>query len=50
MSEIYYCPAQTRAPRMYVDPEPGEWCETEVEERGQYCAQHEELDDDPWAG
>ena len=48
-NEMFYCPAQIRAPRMYVDPEPGEYCENEVEELGQYCPQHEELDDDPWA-
>ena len=44
----FYCPAQTMAPRMYVDPMPAEYCETEVAERGDYCAQHEDLDDDPW--
>jgi hypothetical protein len=44
----FYCPAQTRAPRLYVDPEPAEWCDREVEELGQYCPDHEEADDDPW--
>jgi len=45
--EIFYCPAQTRAPRLYVDPAPAEYCETEVEEAGDYCALHEP-GDDPW--
>jgi hypothetical protein len=44
----FYCPAQTMAPRMYVDPTPAEYCETEVEEAGDYCARHEDLDEDPW--
>ena len=44
----FYCPAQTRAPRLYVDPEPAEYCETEVEEAGDYCPRHEDLDEDPW--
>jgi hypothetical protein len=34
---------------MYQDPEPAEYCETAVEEEGQYCPQHEEQDDyNPW--
>jgi len=49
MSETIYCPAQTRPARLYVDPEPAEYCENEVAEYGDFCPQHEELDDDPWA-
>jgi hypothetical protein len=46
---VIYCPAQTRPARMYIDPEPAEYCETEVEEEGQYCPLHEEQDDyNPW--
>jgi hypothetical protein len=48
MSEIHYCPAQTFAGRYYIDPEPPEYCETEVEQEGDYCPKHEEQDDDPW--
>ena len=44
----FYCPAQTMAPRLYVDPAPAEYCETEVEEAGDYCPRHEDLDEDPW--
>jgi hypothetical protein len=45
----HYCPAQTFAGRRYIDPEPPEYCEAEVEEEGQYCPQHEEQDDEnPW--
>jgi hypothetical protein len=34
---------------MYVDPEPAEYCETEVKTEGEYCAHHEEQDDyNPW--
>jgi hypothetical protein len=49
MSDTFYCPAQTFAGRRYIDPEPPEYCETEVEEEGQYCPAHEEQDDyNPW--
>ena len=50
MSETIYCPAQTRPARLYVDPEPAEYCETEVAEAGDYCDRHEPGDDeDRWA-
>ena len=39
-----YCPAQTRPARMFVDPEPAELCENEVEDYGDYCPDHEEGD------
>ena len=45
---VIYCPAQTRPARMYQDPEPAEFCETEVENEGDYCPKHEEQDDCPW--
>lgn len=41
MAEPIYCAAQTRPARMYVDPEPAEYCENEVEHEGDFCAQHE---------
>jgi hypothetical protein len=43
----YYCGVQTRAARMYEDPEPAEYCEVEVEHEGQMCDAHEaaEYDD-----
>jgi hypothetical protein len=45
----HYCPAQTFAGRMHVDPEPQDFCWNEVEEEGQFCPQHEEQDEDnPW--
>jgi hypothetical protein len=43
--ETYYCGAQTFAGRMYVDPEPAEYCETEVAEAGDRCPAHTEDDD-----
>jgi hypothetical protein len=47
--ETFYCPAQTFAGRRYIDPEPPEYCETEVENEGEYCPAHEEQDDyNPW--
>ena len=46
--EPIYCPAQTRPARMYVDPEPAEYCENEVEDYGDYCADHDTYDEDPW--
>jgi hypothetical protein len=49
MAEKHYCPAQTFAGRYYIDPEPPEYCEEEVENEGDYCPKHEEQDDeDPW--
>lgn len=45
MTETIYCPAQTRPARMYVDPEPAEYCENEVEDYGDYCEEHS---DEEW--
>lgn len=42
--ETYYCGVQTRPARMYVDPEPAEYCENEVEHEDETCANH--IDDD----
>lgn len=36
----YYCGVQTRAARMYEDPEPAEYCEVEVEHEDDVCARH----------
>ena len=36
----YYCGVQTRAARMYNDPEPAEYCEVEVEHEDDVCARH----------
>ncbi|UUG70010.1 hypothetical protein SEA_ZUCKER_51 [Arthrobacter phage Zucker] len=48
-SEVHYCAAQTFAGRYHIDPEPPEWCDVEVGNEGDYCAQHEEQDDyNPW--
>ena len=44
MSEIYLCPVQTIAGRMYEDPEPPEFCWNEVENEGDLCAEHEDAD------
>jgi len=42
MSEPIYCPAQTY-PRTRF--EPAEFCETEVEDYGDFCPVHEEPDE-----
>lgn len=43
MTDPIYCSAQTyRATR----DNPAEYCETEVEQEGDYCPAHEEADDD----
>lgn len=44
----YYCGVQTRAARMYEDPEPAEYCEVEVEHEGDTCGAHDDdgRDDD----
>lgn len=49
MSDPIYCPAQTFAGRMYDDPAPAEYCENEVDEEGELCADHDadaRMDDD----
>lgn len=46
--EPIFCPAQTVPARIYVDPEPAEYCENEVEDYGDYCADHDQYDEDPW--
>lgn len=45
-AETIYCPAQTRAARMYEDPEPAEYCENEVADYGDLCPEHEYTDED----
>jgi hypothetical protein len=42
MSE-FVCGVQTRGVR-YVDPEPAEYCMTEVENEGDLCPRHEDDD------
>jgi len=42
----YYCGVQTRAARMYNDPEPAEYCEVEVEHEDDTCGAHDDDDDD----
>lgn len=43
-AEAFYCGVETRAASMYVDPEPAEFCEEEVENQGDLCTRHEEDD------
>ena len=45
-AETIYCPAQTRPARLYVDPEPAEYCTNEVEDYGDYCEEHSYTDAD----
>lgn len=52
--ETYYCGVQTRGVR-YVDPEPAEYCEVEVEHEDETCARHtddggpdDDFDHDTW--
>ena len=45
MTDPIYCPAQTFAGHYYIDPEPPEWCENEVENEGDYCPEHEEQEE-----
>lgn len=42
------CGVQTRAARMYEDPEPAEYCEEEVENEGDVCTKHDEDDEPDW--
>lgn len=39
-AETFTCPVEIRAARMYEDPEPAEFCENEVLEEGEPCAEH----------
>lgn len=41
----YYCGVEVRAMR-YVDPEPAEYCENEVDNEGEHCDKHGEPDED----
>lgn len=41
-----HCSVETRAASMYVDPEPAEFCENEVETEGDQCGLHD-YDDEP---
>ena len=43
---IYYCPVQTFAGRMFEDPEPPGFCWNEVENEGDLCPEHDDGDDD----
>lgn len=42
----YTCGAMTFPGRRYVDPEPPEYCEEEVEQEGDLCPRHEGFDDE----
>lgn len=42
----FYCPVEVRPASMYVDPEPAEMCEAEVEHDGDVCTAHEAPGDD----
>ena len=44
----FYCPFEIRAASMYVDPEPAELCENEVELEGDVCGFHDYHDDEDW--
>lgn len=46
-AEAFFCGVQTRAARMYEDPEPAEYCENEVDIDGDLCPRHDEEDDEP---
>jgi hypothetical protein len=48
MSEPFYCGVQTRAARMYEDPEPAEHCESEVENEDDVCRKHDEDNGPDW--
>lgn len=43
--ETHYCGAMTRPARMYVDPEPAEYCEAEVENEDGRCPRHDDDDE-----
>lgn len=45
LPEVFYCGVQTRAASWYVDPEPAEYCENEVDVEGDLCARHDQEDD-----
>lgn len=45
---MFYCGVQTRAARMYEDPEPAEYCEAEVENDGDVCSRHDADDEPDW--
>ena len=47
--EVFYCPIEVRAARMYEDPEPAELCENEVSVEGTCCNAHDDYDpDEDW--
>lgn len=49
-TETFYCNVEVRPASMYVDPEPAEYCEAEVENDGDLCPRHEPYDDeDRWS-
>ena len=39
--EVFTCGVETRAASWYVDPEPAEYCENEVENEGGRCPKHD---------
>jgi hypothetical protein len=47
-AEVFYCPVETRAARMYEDPEPAEYCENEVLVEGEPCKEHGGEDEPDW--
>lgn len=48
MTETFYCGVETRAARMYEDPEPAEVCDAEVENEDDTCPKHDEDDEPDW--
>lgn len=44
--EVFTCGVETRAASWYVDPEPAEFCEEEVDEDGALCPRHDDYDDE----
>jgi hypothetical protein len=40
-ADTFYCNVQVRAASWYVDPEPAEYCEEEVENEGDLCPKHD---------
>jgi hypothetical protein len=46
-AETFECGVETR-PMRYVDPEPAEYCETEVENEGDLCSKHDDDQEPDW--
>lgn len=45
-NEIHTCAQMTHPGSMHVDPEPAEYCETEVENEGDLCPAHGGIEPD----